>query len=54
MKQLYQKAECGPSIDELVFQCENIEIKYPTSVMGWRINLADNQHSRHVSVWLLL
>ena len=29
MKQLYQKAECGPSIDELVFQCENIEITVP-------------------------
>ena len=54
VKKLYPKAECGPSIDELVFQCENIEITHPTPVMGWKINFIESQHSRHVSVLLLL
>ena len=44
MKQLYRDGECGPSIDELVFQ-QVIEIKYPTIVMGWKISVPDNIRS---------
>ena len=51
MKQLYHDAECGPSVHELVFQHEMIEIKYPT-MMGWIINAKDNL--LRVSDWLLL
>ena len=51
MKQLYRDGECGPSIDELVFQ-QVIEIKYPTIVMGWKISVPDN--IRSVSDWSLL
>ena len=52
VKQLYSDAECGPSVDELVFQHEVIEIKYPTVVTGWKISVPDNLLS--VSDWLLL
>ena len=51
VKQLYHDAECGPSVHELVFQHEVIEIKCPT-MMGWIINVKDNLLS--VSDWLLL
>ena len=35
MKQHYHEAECGQSVDELVFQNDQIEIIYPTTLTGW-------------------
>ena len=35
MKQLYQDVECGPSVNELVFQCDKVEITCPTELKGW-------------------
>ena len=50
VKQLYSDAESGPSVDELVFQHEVIEIKYPTMI-GWKLIVTDNL--LRVSAWLL-
>ena len=45
MKQLYSDAECGPSVDELVFQHEVIKVKNPELLMGWKTNVTDNIQS---------
>ena len=51
MKQYYQSqdGECGPSVDELVFQADKIEILYPIELRGWTRAGANTKQQMSVS-----